>query len=219
MQFLFFLVLPKIVAILLGIAFFRLLPRLYVLLLFQSVLALICESYGYYLGDILHQNNVWIFYYYTLIECWLIGIVGYQLLKKNSLQKVAIMLLFICTIIWLYDLMSLGIKIMSNRFLVSYGIVTVLIYIGVLSTRAFETSSLLKNPIFWISVSFILYFGCTIPYFGLWNYLIDNSMRLANSLFNILLVLNIIRYPLIGLSFYLYGKQYKEKLQSSPLSD
>lgn len=211
MQFLFFLVLPKIITILLGLVYFRLFPALYKLLFCQSVLALICEGYGYYLGDVLHQNNVWIFYYYTLIECWLVGIVGYQLLKKKSLQKITLILLSICTMIWLSDFFYNGIKIMSNRFLVSYGIVMVLVYIAVLSTRAFETNSLLKNPIFWIAVSFILYYGCTIPYFGLWNYLISNSMSLANNLFNILLILNIIRYPLIALSFYLYGTQQKQR--------
>ena len=211
MQFFLFLVLPKIVAILFGLIYIRKLTIPYYLLFAQAVLGLICEGYGYYLGDILHQNNVWIFYFYVIVECWLIGIAGYLLLDNKLLRKIFVLLLGICSAIWLYDLIVNGIKIMSNRFLVSYGIVIVLLYISALFQRAFTGGKLLKNPVLWNAIAFILYYGCTIPYFGLWNYLISNSITLADKLFNILLILNFIRYLLNALSIYLYGIQHKAK--------
>jgi hypothetical protein len=64
-----------------------------------------------------------------------------------------------------------------------------------------------KAPEFWLSISHVVFFSCTIPVHGLYNYLVDTSPDTLEKLYSIVNVLNHIRYPLVALALYLYGSQ------------
>jgi hypothetical protein len=44
-----------------------------------------------------------------------------------------------------------------------------------------ETQSIFRDPVFWFSLAWILYFAITVPYFGMLNYLLKNFPDLALS--------------------------------------
>lgn len=215
MQLLFILIPGKVLALLIGIFYLRSLSTPYRLLLLQVIIALFFESYGYYLGMIKNQNNAWAFYYYLLIDSWLMGIAGNYFIENKILKRSVPFLLVLTSAIWVFDLWSNGFNVLPNRFLVCYSILLVIIYISVLFNKAFINTSILKSPLFWIAISTILYYSCIIPFIGLWNLILKTSPKLADQLFNINLVLNFIRYPLVALSFYLYGKQQQRMLNEA----
>ena len=193
MQLLLLFVPTKLIALILGTFFFNRLPVPYKLLFYQGFLSVACESYGYYLGTVKNQNNVWIFCYYFLIDSWLLGMAGAYFIASDFFKKAIPVLLLLTTLIWFLDIWVNGFTILPNRFFVSYSILLIIIYIGVLFNPTFTNSSIFKNPVFWVAISSILYYGCIIPYVGLWNYLMKNAPKLANSLFDTNLALNFIR--------------------------
>jgi hypothetical protein len=52
-----------------------------------------------------------------------------------------------------------------------------------------ETQSIFRDPVFWFCLAWILYFGITVPYFGMLNYLLKNYPTLAYNYY--LLVIDI----------------------------
>ncbi len=87
-------------------------------------------------------------------------------------------------------------------------------YIVVLfSNSLFSTKNIFSQPVFWLCFSTILFFGCDIPFMGLHNYLFDKNPKLGDQLVNINNILDIIRYPLVGISFILLGRQHSKPLK------
>ena len=86
-------------------------------------------------------------------------------------------------------------------------IVLVYIYMSVMSVTLFGAGKVWLQPGLWLSISVISFSACTIPFYSIYNYLAQNDPVLLKQLFNIVLLLNFIRYPLVALSLYLYGSQ------------
>lgn len=207
MHLLFILLPAKLLALFVGLRYFRRLPTPYILLLCQVFFALVSESVGYYLGTVQHQNNIWVFYYYLLIDCWLMGMSGRYFLADSIFKKSLPVILTILSGLWLADLFGTGLHTFSNKFFIGYGIFLVVVYIATLTNRVLIGNEIFRNPVFWICLSTILYYGCIIPYMGLLNYLIKNAPNTADKLYDIILLLNFIRYPLVAFAFYLFGRQ------------
>lgn len=215
MQLLLILFSIKILALSTGIYYLRILSLPYKLLIIQILVSLLSEGYGYYLGAILHQNNIWVFYYYVLIECWLMGISGSFFISNKTFRKGIPLILGILTIVWLIDYFKTDLNTFSNKFFISYSILLIVIYIAALTNRTFVNNAIFKSPVFWVALSSILYYSCIIPYMGMFNFLIKNSPKLADRLFDINLTLNLVRYSFLAISFYLYGKQHRANLKNA----
>lgn len=207
MHLLFILIPGKIVALFAGLYFLRQLTLPYKLLLCQVLIAIISECYGYYTGYILHQNNVWIFSYYMLLDSWLLGLAGRSFVSSKILKTAIPLSLVVTTLIWMLDSYKTNFSSFSNVFFVSYSILLIIVYITALTNRTFGSRSLFLNPVFWIGVSSIVYYGCILPYITLLNYLHDTNPGAAFKLWDINLILNFIRYPLVALAFYLVGRR------------
>lgn len=51
-------------------------------------------------------------------------------------------------------------------------------YLGELYTRE-ETQNIFRNPVFWFSLAYLIYFAVSVPYFGMLNYLVTNYLSFA----------------------------------------
>jgi hypothetical protein len=197
----------KIAAIIIGLYFFSALLKPYRLFLFQVVIAMFVEILGYYLGAVKHQNNLWLFSSYNLVDLWLVGIAGRLLLKESWLKKFIVPLIIIGTILWVLDFYIRGVKEMLIWFTLYQYSILLILYLVLLSGILFKNSNVSNQPIFWVCISILIFYSVSLPYWALFNYINTKHPELALNLFNIKKVLNFIRYPLIGVAFYLLGRQ------------
>ena len=51
-------------------------------------------------------------------------------------------------------------------------------YLGELYTNE-ESQNILRNPVFWFSLAYLIYFAVSVPYFGMLNYLVANYLSFA----------------------------------------
>jgi hypothetical protein len=212
---LLFTILGKIVAIFIGLYFIRRLSLAYRLILIQVFIAIITELAGSYIAHVLNQHNIWLFNYYWLADMWLTGLAGYLLISNKHLKKWVPRLLIIATAIWVTTVITNGIDKQPLTALCLMSIIAAIIYFAVLINVLFNSRQILKSPEFWLSLALILYFSCIIPFWGLFNYLYNTNPKLLGQLFQIIDILNFVRYPLVALSFYLYGIQQKQKTKEN----
>ena len=151
-----------------------------------------------------------------IIEVWLLGLAAIYLVRKDIVKKVFFILLIINTIVWACVVVNNSIYSFATISMVCGCCLVTLMYISVLFNNSlFNGGSIIKQPVFWLSLSTILYFGCDIPFMGLHNYLVEHMLRLATQLTNINTVLDIIRYPLVAISFILLGRRKQVVLKSA----
>jgi len=206
-QYLSFIV--KIIAILLGIIYWNKFSTPYKLLTIQCCIVFLVEAWGKYLNATTGQNNVIIFNGYSLIELWLLGYIGLELISIKF-KKFFVYALVLLTIFWIYSYSVYGPEQFFNWYFVLQCFFLLILYTIVLITKAmFNRKVLWKQPLFLLCVSLILYYACTIPLFGTINYLVQSNMKMAARLFYISHAINILRYTLVALAFYLYARQAK----------
>ena len=71
---------------------------------------------------------------------------------------------------------------------------------------ASKTNYIFRHPLFWLSLAHILYFGCVIPYFSMYDYFAYENQELGDRLHLINNVVAIIRYALIIYVFWRQGR-------------
>ncbi len=201
----------KIFALGVGIYYWARLPLLYRLIFLQVAMAFITESVGGYLG-FQHKHNLWIFNLYNLSDLVLTGWCGRLLLNRYKYSYVVTYFLAFLIVWWVIEIYDFGIHHFASMFFTLSCIVLVCVYVVVLFSNSMFTKKIFREPAFWLSVSVILYFGCCLPYFGLYNYLIAEQAAMAKKLMMINRVLNFLRYPLIGIAFITAAKQQEKIL-------
>lgn len=215
MQPLLIIILGKIVAILLGFYYYKFLSDAYRLILYQVIVALLCESFARYLvvSHPYRYNNLWVFNLYLLCEMWLDGMAGRLLIRNNIIKQAVFYTLLGLTVLWGVNIYLVSMASFANWCFVATSIVFIIIYFIVLfDTALFNAKSILIQPAFWLCLSIILFYGCDLPYFGLRNYLIKHQMRSTElKLYVINSILNFIRYPLVAVSFIFCRNTNKQK--------
>ena len=177
------------------------------------LVASIAETSGYILDHFAHQSNVWLYNVYMLIESFLITISAIYLVSNRIIKFVFIFFFAVNTIYWTTNIYNYSIYVFASSSLILGSIIYTSMYIFILFTKSlFTTIGTFSQPVFWLCLSTILYFGCDLPSMGLHNYFIENNPKLGRRLVNINELLDFIRYPLLGISFILLGRQ-----QSKPL--
>jgi len=215
MALLVLVILGKILTLVVGWYYFKYLPTPYKLIFYLTAVALCSEGYGFYIANILREPNGWLFNSYILLEVWLSGIAAIKLMNLKT-KNIFFILLGIQTLFWTISVLRGSIYVFANFALVLGLIMLTLMYLIVLfSNSVFNSNDILKQPVFWLSISTVLYCACDIPYFGLHSYLISNSPRLAHRLIYINTVLDVIRYPLVAISFILLGRQKQAVLKAA----
>ena len=151
-----------------------------------------------------------------IIEVWLLGVAAILLTTNNGVRKLFLISLVADTIIWATIIMRHSIYLFANVPMVAGCCIITALYIYVLFNKAiFYNNKILNQPIFWLSISTVLYFGCDIPYMGLHNYMAQHVLALAKKLDYINRILDIIRYPLVAISFILLGRQQHVALKGA----
>ncbi|MES2703439.1 MAG: hypothetical protein V4649_12420 [Bacteroidota bacterium] len=190
-----------------GLYYFRQLPKPYKIVLYLLIIAIGCEIYGYYIGAIQKQSNAWLFNFYMPVEVWALGLAAIDLVPKKKAQLLFYVLLFTNTIIWIVDMYN-DVYQFANFSMVCGSVLLTVLYMGVLVNNSlFTQKNIRKQPVFWLSISTILYFGCVVPYMGMHNYLSKEYYKVAVELAYINIILNFVRYPLVAISFILLGRQ------------
>jgi len=197
----------KLFALVVGYIYFKYLPRPYKLVLYLIAIASFCECYGYYLGKYLRQHNVWVFNLFMPIDFSLIGLTGIYMLKNKLLKRIFLFFLILNIIIWIINIAANTIYVFATISMIIGCAIMVMLYIILLLNNILFNSNVLKQPIFWLSLSSILFYGCDIPYMGMNVYLSTHMPAMALQLSKINFILDIIRYPLVAISFILLGRQ------------
>jgi len=215
MHFIVYYLAGKLFALIVGLIYYKYLPRTYKLVLCLIAIASFCESYGYYIGHHLKEHNAWIFNFYMLIELWIMGLAAYFIVKNNRIKIFFVSLLVTNTVIWVICITRSSIFSYANIAMV-FNLVSLSIIFGIvlLTNSLFNKEDMIKQPIFWLSVSTIIYCACNIPYMGMYSYLLAHTPVLAKQLFKINGILDIIRYPLVAISFILLGRQKQVVLKA-----
>lgn len=216
MQWLLYFLLGKVFALTAGAYYFKWLPRPYRLVLYLTAIAIFCEWYGFYLHKYLKEQNAWLFNLYMPIEVWLMGIAGIYFLQNKNTKKFFIFLLFLNSIIWIVSLYKNTIYEFANLSMICGCILlTALYFLVLLDNSIFSTKGILKQHVFWLSLSSLLYFGGDIPFMGLHNYLSENILPVAKKLTIINDILDVIRYPLVAVCFILLGRQKISEIKTA----
>jgi hypothetical protein len=50
-----------------------------------------------------------------------------------------------------------------------------------------EALNILRNPVFWISIAYLMYFAVSVPYVGMLNYLVKNQLEFATKYYLIIM--------------------------------
>ena len=50
-----------------------------------------------------------------------------------------------------------------------------------------ETENIFRNPVFWFSIAFLIYFAVSVPFFGMLNYLVENHLKFASMYYLIII--------------------------------
>lgn len=198
----------KILALAIGGMFFRHLALPYRLVMLQVFLGLLAEVTGWYIAAVYREHNLWLFNWYWLSELWVVGTAGILLLKNRVLQKGFLGLLLIPTILWIYFISINGIDMHPAPALTAIGTTLVVIFIAVLFHASFSSQSLSSQPVFWLALSVLIFFGGIVPYYSMFNYLYKTNPALLGKLFVITEVLNHVRYPMVAIGLFLAGRQH-----------
>lgn len=210
MQFFLLPIVLDILTVVVGLLYFKSLSFAYRLLWMHLILTTIAEMIGAYLS-MEKKENVWFYNFFGILpELLLVSTAG-MLLITGLFRKFVPYLIVIGLLIWTINIYTKGLHLFANWAFLYTCFLVIVIYMNVLLSLIFNRSNLLNEPSFWLSVSLLLYFSCALPYFGLYNYLAIKSPQMLRALFTINSVLNVIRYPLLGVSFYLMHKLISKK--------
>ena len=207
----FYVIFGKIIAIIVGALYWRYLSRPYRIVLLLVVLALIFETIGYYLGHFKQQQNVWLFNLYMPLEPLLLGVASLEFIKMKKYKPIVYGLLLLNFIVWLLEILHNSIYNFASFSMICGCFLLTGLYIGVLlNNTIYGKRALVSEPSFWLCLSVILYFGCDIPYMGMFKYWGVHKLALIR-LANINSLLDLIRYPLVAISFFILG--YQQRLE------
>jgi hypothetical protein len=216
MAIIIYLLITKLFPVFIGLWFFKHLPFPYRIVLVLVVVAALTESVGFYISHYLRKHNVWLFDYYMVCEVWLMGTAAIFLITNKKARKLFVFLMILNTIFWFVIVNIQSIYVFaSSAFICGLAILTFMYIVVLFQNSLFKRGNIIAQPVFWLCFSTILCCGCDIPVMGLYNFLTEKADETSRHLTNINFVLDLIRYPLIGISFFLMGRMKPMELKPS----
>jgi hypothetical protein len=207
----FFLsIIVKVAAIVVGVVYWKWLPLPYRIIMAQVFVGILAETAGKIMNMLHYPSNQWVFNIYMLAETLLIGSAAYFFMKEGRARRLAKYLLLSFIVCWPLCLYAYTVFHFFSAYYVSYSFFLILLYTYVLTNYAlFTKKKLLGNPLFIICISVIMMFAGTIPFFGTLKHVVENDIDVALLLFYVIITINLIRYLLVTIAFYLCGSQAK----------
>lgn len=164
---------------------------------------LLLECYGLYLSS--HKiRNHWLYNIYIFIEFNFLNYIYIQTITtsgpRNTIKAFSLVfpLFFIINIAFIQ-----GIHTFNTYSYVAGGaaviVWTCMYFTELLSKPKF--SSIIEQPLFWISTGLLFFYLGNIPFYGMINYLLKNHYGIVKNYFVIVLILNVLKYSLYAVGF------------------
>lgn len=209
--FLLYMILGKLTVLLIGLYYYKSMSIPYKLVLALTFLAICFESVGFYISHILHKFNAWLFNYYMQIEVVLLGVVAMYFIEQVRLKRSIPVALAFNFGIWVYCVFTNTIYKFADIAMVSGCFLLTAWYMIILISRLDKINAFWKQPEVWLCISTILYFSCNIPNMAMSRYGATHAHFQSGNWFQSLnainQVLNILRYPLLAVSFWFAGRE------------
>jgi hypothetical protein len=204
-----------ILATCIGVICYKKMNMFYRLLFIQLIswLILYILSYGvteYQKHKHLSENNQWVFNIQLFCETTLLCFAANCYFEKRFAKRLVMLS-------WMLFLFFFFGRLASNGFfefnVISYSAESILmlaIYTLILFQCFYETFTIeVKSPEVWASIGLVLYFGCNLPYFSLFNYLNSHYLNMSETLHrHITDVFSNIRYILLAIGFLVLNKNF-----------
>lgn len=127
----------------------------------------------------------------------------YLIIRRTRAKKVILSMVFIYPVLALLSIFVIEAKVFPS---ISYSIGCLLI-VGVCIYYFFElfrypsSTSLLREPAFWICTGLLFFYICSFPLFGLYKLLYSASSTIMNNISTILDVMNVFLYTFFTTAF------------------
>lgn len=205
---LFPVILPKIIALLIGCYYFRYLSEPYRIILYLIVAGILFETAGYFIGHY-YQVNLWLFNIYMLVEVFMYCYAAKYFLPR-SVSKVLPWLVAGDVAVWIYQIVKYSIFQFALVTLITGALIISVIYIIILTLNTMHSSKgLVKNPLFWLCISIVLYYVCDIPYMTIFAEKLNNYMHknVSMPMVDVNNILNTVSNLIVAFCFLLIGRQ------------
>jgi hypothetical protein len=204
-----------VIAACIGIVCYRKMNVFYRILFIQLIswLILYVLSYvvtGYQKNRNLPENNQWVFNIQILCETTLLLFAANSYFEKQFAKR----LIMLCWILFLFffagQIAYNGFYDLSVTSLTLESILMIIIYTLILFRCFYETFAVeIRSPEVWASIGLILYFGCNLPYFSLFNYLNNHYLNMSETLHRYITDgFSNIRYILLAIGFLVVNKNF-----------
>ncbi|HTB31892.1 MAG TPA: hypothetical protein VK808_07695 [Bacteroidia bacterium] len=197
-----------------GLRAFQSMSLLHKTFFFQLVAYILIFILAIVVKLIAYANNVppynqWVYNLYMPIETGILVWAGFEYFKNSGKRFLIYVGYLIFLTIFISEICVKGIMILSNHGYVAEGILLLVIYLLLLYSQFTKSNNAWKrSPEIWISLGIVLYFGGSIPYLTLMNYLQESHSAINQFLFYFIIDgLANVRYLLLGLGFWLIYRQ------------
>ena len=173
------------------------------LIALELIIVFVAQSLALILA-LQHVKNTWLMNLFILVDLLCLGIAAILMIQSQKRQQIFIYLLALTCVLCCSSMLHSGMntELNSLAFLTSgiYLSATYLLLLFQASTSDYP----FRQPILWVSLGVILYFGCNVPFFSLFHYLSTDQTRwkkLGLYLYFINSALAIIRYAFVSYGF------------------
>jgi len=199
-------------AFLVGVLTIRRHNPVFRLFFFDLMLGLANETMGLVQFHVFHiKSNLWSYDVYILIETWLMGMACYKLVSGNRLKQSIPWVLGAFTCLLVMHVLFKGVNKPPIMSLMVSNIILTCLFLYVM-IQLVNTRAIGREPLFWISIGLIIYYGCSIPYWGVFSYLLKNDLTMLQRLVMMFWIINVLRYGLTTFSFLLLPKKTKTEI-------
>lgn len=208
-------VITKLSLVFAGVSYYKKISAAYKLVVWHGAISLLAEIIGYVISSY-KLHNTWVFNIYVLLDYTLMGYAALLLMNKARFNSVLYYIWSILPFFLFWDIYEHSIYSLCVNFITLFYLVisVVFFYIMIVNT-VFKPTAILKSPIFWLSISIVLYHGCTLPIWIIYKYAIDIKSSTSATFYTINNIINIFRYPLAAYAVYLAANDNTNNLQVS----
>jgi hypothetical protein len=164
----------------------------------------------------LQEDNQWVFNLNILIETSLLLMAASKWQGSRNFKQIALYaFLFFIAAFTILTFRS-GFLIFNSYAYALESLVIIFIYLLILKQSYYDFSESHERKYErWICIGLILFFGCSLPYFSLFNFFNIYYPNLSKSLYFITEVLANLRYLMLGVGFWLIRKDSIKFARSS----
>lgn len=212
-------VVTLLVCIVYGFVVFRSIPLPLQIIVSYVLASVIAETIGFYTLKIQSkpQWNTLNYNLYTLAEVGLLGAYFYQIILTPRIRLLIIGISSFLLVINLVQSLqgSYFLDDSNAKMYLTIGVYHILLSLLFFIQIIQQNEPDLFKPDFWVCTGFLFFYGGGFLLTGLIEYLVQTDITLAQQVFTLNHLLNIVLYSLIGYAFFVAWKNQKSLLSSS----